>query len=128
MSDMEKRSNAFASAIDVTVQNLLQLKEKTQVAGNVIEADGMKIIPISKVSVGFAGGAADVLDQKKGKKRSPSGSGAGITETPMAFLVISVSGVKVMSVAQSGKDDSEFLSSLIAEAKKLFAGKKENKK
>ncbi|MBE6946782.1 MAG: hypothetical protein E7454_00795 [Ruminococcaceae bacterium] len=128
MNDMEKRPSAFASAIDVTVQNLLQMKEKTQVAGNIIEAEGMKIIPISKVSIGFAGGAADILDQKKGKKKSPSGSGAGITETPVAFLVISQSGVKVMSVEQKEKDESEFLSSLIAEAKKLFAGKKENKK
>ena len=57
---------------------------------------GTVIIPVSKVSMGFATGSFDydttANENPKKKTRYGGGGGTGITVTPIAFLVISAEG------------------------------------
>ena len=49
---------------------------------------GITIIPVSKVTYGFASGGSD-FPSKSNKEIFGGGGGAGVTITPVAFLVIS---------------------------------------
>lgn len=72
--------------------------------GNVINTpSGVTIIPISKVTVGFAGGGLDY--NPKRSQSIPgfgSGSGTGVSVTPLAFLTVSPdSQVSLISMNES---------------------------
>ena len=59
------------------------------IGGPILTPNGSTIIPISKVSIGFAGGGLDI----SGKRLSPdknggSIAGTGASVTPIAFFVI----------------------------------------
>jgi sporulation protein YtfJ len=64
--------------------------------------DGITLIPISKVSFGFASGGADMPSAKKNTERGEEtfggGSGAGVKITPVAFLVVKDSQVRILNV------------------------------
>ena len=59
------------------------------IGGPILTPSGSTIIPISKVSIGFAGGGLDI----SGKRLSPDKNGGGLagtgaSVTPIAFFVI----------------------------------------
>ncbi len=68
----------------------------TVVGKQIITPSGTVIIPISKVSMGFASGGLD-LPAKKGEEGAPKnfggGGGTGVTVTPVGFLTVSPDGI-----------------------------------
>lgn len=62
-----------------------------------ITTSGVTIIPVAKVSVGFAGGGSD-LPAKVEKECFGGGTGGGITMTPVGFLVIIDKDVRFIQV------------------------------
>lgn len=60
---------------------------ETIVGKPIVTADGTTIIPVSKVSFGFASGGSD-LPTKSTKDQFGGGSGAGVTISPVAFIAI----------------------------------------
>ena len=60
------------------------------IIGNVINTQsGVTIIPISRLTVGFAGGGFDYGQKKLSQGQGfGSGSGTGISITPIAFLTV----------------------------------------
>lgn len=61
-------------------------------------ADGTMILPVSKVSFGFASGGSD-FPSKTPKELFGGGSGAGVSISPIAFLIVSNGGVKLLQLA-----------------------------
>jgi len=49
--------------------------------------DGITLIPVSKVSFGFAGGGSDFSKKQDSKVGFGGGTGAGVNITPVAFIV-----------------------------------------
>ena len=75
---------------DVLKQTRDSLKESLQsndiIGEPIVNGDGTIILPVSKISVGFVGGSADVENGKNLK--SPTGvGGGGISVTPLGFLI-----------------------------------------
>ncbi len=70
---------------------------QTVVGQPVVTADGTTIIPVSKISFGFASGGSD-LPTKSAKDQFGGGSGAGISITPIAFITISNGDVKLLQL------------------------------
>ena len=70
--------------------------------------DGMTLIPISKVTFGFAGGGSEYVP-KTAPANNPfgGGTGAGVTITPIAFLICHEGNVRLLpiSVPASGPWD-----------------------
>lgn len=82
----EKSAGAILSS---TIEKIRELVDTKTIIGEAIYADGgITIIPVSKVTYGFASGGAD-FPSKNPKELFGGGGGAGVTITPVAFLVIS---------------------------------------
>ena len=87
-----------------TMENLRDMVDVNTVIGDVVETkDGSCIIPISKVSFGFASGGSE-FGEANTKVNSNSdypfggGSGAGVSVKPVAFLVVKDNAVRLMPV------------------------------
>ena len=104
----------------VTAMNSIKdMVDVNTIIGEPIEtSDNTVIIPISKVSFGFAAGGSEFKGEtvneysKKEKEeeiqyRLPfgGGSGAGVTINPVAFLVIQANSVKLMPVNHASSLD-----------------------
>ena len=109
-----------------TADKALEMADANSVLGEKIVADGMTIIPISKISAGFAGGGANIVNATVKKSSTPAGSGAKVSVTPLSFLVISGGEVKVVDVKASETETKSGLIGKITEAFKSM--KKKDKK
>ncbi|MDP4119738.1 MAG: GerW family sporulation protein [Bacillota bacterium] len=82
----------------VTMEKIKEMVDVNTIIGNPITTpDGTVIIPVSKVSYGFASGGSDI-PTKQEKNCFGGGSGAGVTINPVGFLAISNGDVKMISI------------------------------
>ena len=81
----EKSAGAILAS---TIEKIRDLVDTSTIIGEAIYAEGgTTIIPVSKVTYGFASGGAD-FPSKSNQELFGGGGGAGVTITPVAFLVI----------------------------------------
>jgi len=82
--------NKMSDIIRTSLEGVKEFAEKDTFIGDVIVTPtGVSIIPVSRVSIGFATGGVDYA----GKRMSPTqsfggGGGTGISITPVAFLTV----------------------------------------
>ena len=129
----------------ITAMNSIQdMIDVNTIIGEPIEtSNNIVIIPISKVSFGFAAGGSEfkgeTIDEytKKDKEeaiqyRLPfgGGSGAGVTINPIAFLVIQSDNVKLMPVNHTSSLDKllDYMPDLIEKANNIMNKCVQNKK
>ena len=100
---MENNEHPLKEVMDTAMKNIKEMVDVNTVIGDPITTpDGTVIIPVSKVSFGFASGGSDFTTKEheaKQDKSSPffgGGSGAGITINPISFLVVSPNGTTSM--------------------------------
>lgn len=84
---MNNESNLM-KVLSFTADKTIELANSNSVMGEKITVDGITVIPVSKISVGFAGGGADLENAAKKSTKSPAGAGAKVDIIPMTFLVI----------------------------------------
>ncbi|NMA95494.1 MAG: sporulation protein YtfJ [Clostridiales bacterium] len=87
-----------------TMENIKDMIDVNTIVGDAVEtSDGTVIIPISKVSFGFVAGGGDHANIQEGNTQTTSetpfagGSGAGVTVSPMAFLVVAQNKIRLLS-------------------------------
>jgi uncharacterized spore protein YtfJ len=81
-----------------TAMDQIQYIAKTEtVIGEPIQSGNVTLIPVSKISVGFAAGGAG----NESKAGSGAGTGGGINITPVAFITIVDDKVQVHPVSKS---------------------------
>ena len=88
------------------MQSIKEMVDVNTIVGDAVQApDGTVIIPISKVSFGFAAGGGDYSTDKdssgeQGEKKLPfaGGSGAGVSINPVAFMVCGQNHIKLLPV------------------------------
>lgn len=79
------------------LSGLQSLVDVNSVVGDPITAaDGTVVIPISKVSFGYASGGSDWPTEKPNV--FGGGTGGGVTITPVAFLVVSGGHVEILQM------------------------------
>ena len=84
----------------ITMDKVRDMVDSSTIIGDPIKVDAeTTIIPVSRVTFGFASGGSDV-GVKASKEMFGGGSGAGISISPVAFLVISPSGVRTMQLME----------------------------
>lgn len=90
--------NNLEQLIETAMQKLHEISDCETVVGKPITVDGTTIIPISKVSMGFASGGSD-LPTKSSKNCFGGGSGGGLTMQPVAFITITNGEVKLLQMS-----------------------------
>lgn len=85
--------------IAASMGKISELTEAETIIGEPIVVDGnVTIIPVSKVSYGFAAGGSD-LPTKADKDLFGGASGAGVSIQPVAFLVISDGQTQLLQIS-----------------------------
>ena len=107
---------------DMMGSSLSKLKDMVDVntiIGDPIQTpEGVLIIPVSKVKVGYAGGGSDFAPKGYPASKDNAfggGSGAGVTITPVAFLVVKGDSVRLMPVAEPASNSVERLIEMLPE-------------
>ena len=99
----QSASGILATAID----KIKDMVDCQTIIGDPIDAgDGIKVIPISKVTYGFASGGSD-FPTKTSKELFGGGGGAGVTIQPVAFLVINNGEVSVKYICEGSESSAE---------------------
>lgn len=90
-------SHTLPNMLDNTISKIREMVDVNSVIGNPITTpDGVTIIPVSKVSVGFGGGGSDYTSNKDA---FGGGAGGGVKVTPICFLIVKDGSVRMMPVA-----------------------------
>lgn len=95
-------SKTLPNMLEATIAKIREMVDVNSVIGDpIVTHDGVTIIPVSKVSVGFAGGGSDFVSKNVNKQENPFGGGAGggVKVTPVAFLVVKDGNVRMLPVA-----------------------------
>ena len=84
-------SNSIEGVLGVSMEKIREMVDVNTIIGDPISApNGTTIIPVSKVSFGFASGGSDLPAQAA--EKFAGGAGAGVTVKPQAFIVIKADG------------------------------------
>lgn len=83
----------ISSLMTETMAKIKEMVDVDTIIGTPITtADGTTVIPVSKVTFGFASGGSDFLPKHAGPAQAPlafgGGGGAGVTVSPVCFLII----------------------------------------
>ena len=106
-------SQKLPNMLDSTIAKIREMVDVNSVVGEPITtADGVTIIPVSKVSVGFGGGGSD-FSTKNGDNPFGGGVGAGVKVTPIAFLVIKEGSVRMLPVATPANTTADRLVEMV---------------
>ena len=89
--------NTIKNIMDSTLEKLKGMINADIITGNPIEINGITLIPVSKVAYGLATGGSDFAT-KSSSQVFGGGGGAGVTVSPIAFIVISGGNVKMLPV------------------------------
>ena len=90
-------SQKLPNMLENTIQKIREMVDVNSVIGEPITTpDGVTIIPVSKVSVGFGGGGSDFV---KNENSFGGGVGGGVKVTPICFLIVKDGNVRMMPVA-----------------------------
>ena len=89
--------------MNVTMEKIHQMVDSNTIIGKpIITEDGTTILPVSKVSFGFASGGTD-FDGKNAANKDlfGGGSGAGVNIQPVAFLVVKDGCVRTIQLSDN---------------------------
>lgn len=97
---MEKK-NSLSEMMQESIAKVHEMVDTNTIVGQPIQTpDGVTLIPISRVSIGFGGGGA-VFGNKKNEDADNLGAGvgSGVRIEPVAFLIVKDGVTRVMPVA-----------------------------
>lgn len=93
--------------MNTAMQSIKDMVDVNTIVGDAVQSpDGTVIIPISRVSFGFAAGGGEYTSregERKGEgepetKPFAGGSGAGVTINPVAFMVVGNNQIRLLPV------------------------------
>lgn len=111
-------SQNLPNMLDNTIAKIREMIDVNSVVGTPITtSDGVTIIPVSKVSVGFGGGGSDFVSKNVNHHENPFGGGvgAGVKVTPIAFLIVKDGNVRMMPVATPANSTPDRIVELVPE-------------
>jgi sporulation protein YtfJ len=128
--------NKLQDIIQTSLESLRTLVDSNTVIGNPINTEsGTTIIPISKISMGFASGGLDYNGKSAGTKQNfGGGGGTGLSISPIGFLTVKADGsVEIVNInapvgtVEQVADVIERAPEIVAKFKALFTKNKKDK-
>lgn len=96
----EQQNHPIQGLMDTTMEKIRQMVDVNTIVGTPITTpDGTTIVPVSKVSYGFASGGSDIPSKNAVNKQVfGGGTGAGVSITPIAFIAVHEGQVQLLSI------------------------------
>ncbi len=89
------KEQSASGILGTSIDKIKDLVDVSTIIGEPIKiSDTLQIIPVSKVTYGFASGGSD-FPSKNNQELFGGGGGAGVTISPVAFLVVNNGSVSV---------------------------------
>ena len=128
MENNEKRA-PLSELMETTISKISEMVDSNAIVGEPITtADGVTLIPISRVSFGFGSGGTDY---GRNTDKFGGGGGAGIKVEPVAFVVVKDGAARLMPVgvpAHSSLDRAlEMVPGILDRVESFINKKKEEK-
>lgn len=116
--------------MNVTMDKIRQMADSNTIIGKPIKTDdGTTILPVSRISFGFASAGTDFDGKNAANKDLFGGSGAGVNIQPVAFLVVKDGCVRTIQLSDGSNTIDRALTMLPELVDKVSALlKKEEKK
>lgn len=127
----------IGNMMQTTMENIKDMVDVNTVIGDPVStAEGMTVIPVSRVSFGFVAGGGDYGSDEKSKVHPPQGfegkmpfaggSGAGVSVQPVGFLVVGNGTVKMLPAQPVTMADRmvELLPQVVEDMRSIFGGEK----
>ena len=100
-----------------TMEKIRSMVDVNTIIGNpIVTQDGTTLIPVSKVTFGFGSGGSD-FKSRGGGENGPlcfgGGGGAGVSITPIAFVVVSEGDARVIPVNMPAESSTDRLIEMI---------------
>lgn len=100
-------SQKLPNMLENTIQKIREMVDVNSVVGQPIQTpDGVTIIPVSRVSVGFGGGGSDFA-AKNNENPFGGGVGGGVKVTPVCFLIVKDGNVRMISIPEPANSTTE---------------------
>ncbi|MDK2919105.1 MAG: hypothetical protein PWQ37_1838 [Candidatus Petromonas sp.] len=118
-------SHPIEALMKTTMESLKDMVDVNTIVGDAVETpDGTTIIPISRVSFGFASGGGEYKEKSSGSEEYEDGqkfpfaggTGAGVSVQPVAFMIVGKNNMKLLSVDQN----ANMFENLVALTSKLI--------
>lgn len=109
-------SQNLPNMLEGTIQKIKEMVDVNTVVGTPITTpDGVTIIPVSRISVGFGGAGSDFTKGKSASEDNPFGGGVGggVKVAPVCFLIVQNGNVRMMPVAQAANTTADRLVEMI---------------
>lgn len=122
-----EQQNKLQDMIRISLENIRAMVDANTVVGTPIETpSGTTIIPISKVSVGYASGGVDFASKTGTMQNFGGGGGTGLSIQPVCFLSVSASGrVEMLPVSGGSRDTIDRIADFVERAPELITRVKE---
>lgn len=116
----------ISDILETSIEKIKTMVDANTIIGDKIEVDNVTIIPISKLSFGFAGGATDFAGKNNGSKVFAGGGGAGASINPIGFLVVKDGSVNMLPISHVQTAASKVIDMLPETVEKIKALFKKN--
>ncbi|MBP1573473.1 MAG: GerW family sporulation protein [Oscillospiraceae bacterium] len=105
-------ANNLENLVKTAMEKIHEMVDCQTIVGNPITVnETTTIIPVSKVSCGFASGGSD-LPTSSSKDCFGGGSGAGITISPIAFIAVTENEVKLLQLSMNAPKENAAINML----------------
>lgn len=100
------KEQSASGILGTAIEKIRDLVDVSTIVGEpIITGEGISIIPVSKVTYGFASGGSD-FPSRTNAELFGGGGGAGITITPVAFLIINKGEISIKHIS-TGDNSTE---------------------
>lgn len=99
---MQEKSQ-IQDLMGITMEKLREMVDVQTIIGDpIVVSEKVTVIPVSKVSYGFASGGSDLPAKSNLKDLFGGGAGAGVSIQPVAFLAVQEDGVRLLQMDEAG--------------------------
>lgn len=97
-------SHPISEVLETTIERVRQMVDTSTVIGDPIAVGEVTLIPVTKVNIGFGSGGSDYVGKNApagGQNCFGGGAGAGVTVTPVGFLIVKGDSVRMLPVVDA---------------------------
>ena len=103
----------LGNLMETAMQNLKKMVDSNTIVGEpIVTPDGITLVPVSRISMGYGGGGAEFA-QNKGYG---GGTGCGVKVEPIGFLIVKDGSVRMLNVIPPANNTFDRIIDMVPDA------------